>query len=227
MNQMAIVNLLLGIVLLILGRKLFWLFVGVAGFLVGMEIAERFVTGPEGMKLLIAIAAGILGAVIAIFLQKVAIAIAGFVIGGYITVELLRAVRLVSKGVGRDTRYGSLRALHHRRHNRCSVVVHSFRLGADCAVILEWRVVDCPQYQFSESCASVAVCCFGCCRHPGPGADEAQVPCAGWRVKQHSKGMMGSTQFIFIIPKLLRPIFKCRPKELCRRWLIRSHWAEG
>ena len=90
MNQMAIVNLLLGIVLLILGRKLFWLFVGVAGFLVGIEIAERFVAGPQGTKLLVAIAAGILGAVIAIFLQKVAIAIAGFVIGGYITVELLR-----------------------------------------------------------------------------------------------------------------------------------------
>ena len=99
MNQMAIVSLLLGIALLILGRKLFWLFVGVAGFLVGMEIAERFVAGPEGMKLLIAIAAGILGAVIAIFLQKAAIAIAGFVIGGYVAVELLRASALSPKAL--------------------------------------------------------------------------------------------------------------------------------
>lgn len=99
MNQMTIVNLLLGIVLLFLGRRLFWLFVGVAGFLVGMEIAEGFVAGPQGMKLLIAIAAGILGAVIAIFMQKVAIAIAGFVIGGYITVELLRASTLFPKAL--------------------------------------------------------------------------------------------------------------------------------
>ena len=99
MNQMAIVNLLLGIVLLLLGRRLFWLFVGVAGFLVGMEIAQRFVAGPQGMKLLIAIAAGILGAMIAIFLQKAAIAIAGFVIGGYITVELLRASALFPKSL--------------------------------------------------------------------------------------------------------------------------------
>jgi len=99
MNQMAIVNLLLGIVLLLLGRRLFWLFVGVAGFLVGIEIAERFVAGPQGMKLLIAIAAGILCAVIAIFLQKAAIAIAGFVIGGYITVELLRASALFPKAL--------------------------------------------------------------------------------------------------------------------------------
>ena len=99
MNHLAIVNLLLGLVLLILGRKLFWLFVGVAGFLVGMEIAERLVAGPQGMKLLIAIAAGVLGAVIAIFLQKAAIAIAGFVIGGYITVELLRASALFPKAL--------------------------------------------------------------------------------------------------------------------------------
>jgi hypothetical protein len=55
-----------------------------------MEIAERFVAGSQGTNLLIAIAAGVLGAVIAIFLRKVAIAIAGFVIGGYITVELVR-----------------------------------------------------------------------------------------------------------------------------------------
>ena len=94
---MTIVNLLLGIVLLLLGRRLFWLFVGVAGFLVGMQIAEGFVAGPQGTKLLIAIAVGILGAVIAIFLQKVAIAIAGFVIGGYITVELLHASALSPK----------------------------------------------------------------------------------------------------------------------------------
>ena len=90
MSQAALVSLLLGIVLLLLGRKLFWFFVGVAGFLVGMDIARQFVVGPQGTKLLIAIAAGILGAVVAIFLRKVAIAIAGFVIGGYITVELLR-----------------------------------------------------------------------------------------------------------------------------------------
>ena len=59
-----------------------------------MEIAAQFVAGSQGTNLLIAIAAGILGAVIAIFLQKAAIAIAGFIIGGYITVELLRAFTL-------------------------------------------------------------------------------------------------------------------------------------
>jgi hypothetical protein len=93
MNPMSIINLLLGIVLLLLGRRLFWLFVGVAGFLVGIQIADRFVADTQG-KLLIAIAAGILGAVIAIFLKKAAITMAGFVVGGYIAVELLRAFAL-------------------------------------------------------------------------------------------------------------------------------------
>jgi hypothetical protein len=99
MSQAAIVSLLFGIVLLLLGRKLFWFFVGVAGFLVGMDIAMQFVAGPQATHLLIAIVAGILGTVIAIFLRKVAIAIAGFVIGGYITVELLRESALFPKAL--------------------------------------------------------------------------------------------------------------------------------
>jgi hypothetical protein len=94
MNQTAAVNLLLGIALLLLGRRLFWIFVGVAGFVVGSEVAAQYVAGPQGTRLLIALAAGVLGAVIAIFLQKAAIAIAGFVIGGYIAVELLRTAAL-------------------------------------------------------------------------------------------------------------------------------------
>ncbi len=40
MGHTAIVSLLLGIVLLLLGRRLFWFFVGAAGFLVGMDIAN-------------------------------------------------------------------------------------------------------------------------------------------------------------------------------------------
>jgi hypothetical protein len=86
------VNALLGVVVLVFGRKLFWVFVGVAGFLAGLNFAERFLAAPEMLRLLIAVVAGIIGAVLAIFLQKVAIAIAGFLMGGYIVVQLLHAV---------------------------------------------------------------------------------------------------------------------------------------
>lgn len=90
MNHVVLVTVAIGAVLLILGRKLFWFFVGVAGFLIGMNFAAQVTTGTDSTKLLIALVAGVIGALLAVFLQKVAIAVAGFVIGGYITVELLR-----------------------------------------------------------------------------------------------------------------------------------------
>ena len=64
--EMGIVSLLIGIVLLLFGRKLFWLFVGAAGFLVGMDIANRFFTGPDATKLIIALLVGIIGAFLAV-----------------------------------------------------------------------------------------------------------------------------------------------------------------
>ncbi len=89
MNNTAIVSLVLGVVLLAFGRKLFWFFVAVAGFLIGINVAEQLTGGPETTRLIIALVVGIIGAFVALFLQKVAIAAAGFVIGGYITVEIL------------------------------------------------------------------------------------------------------------------------------------------
>jgi len=90
LNQFMFISVLIGVVLLILGRKLFWFFVGVAGFLIGLNVATQSAIGTDSARLLIGLVAGIIGAVLAILLQKVAIAVAGFVIGGYITVELLR-----------------------------------------------------------------------------------------------------------------------------------------
>jgi len=77
-------NILIGLALVLLGRKLFWLFVGCVGFLVGAEFAERALQGqPEWLILVIALGVGLLGAVVSIFLQRVVIAIAGFFAGGY------------------------------------------------------------------------------------------------------------------------------------------------
>lgn len=80
--------LIIGAVLLFFGRKLFWLFVGVAGFLAGMDIAGRFVSGPDAAKLIIALLIGIIGAFLAVIFYRVAVAIAGFFIGGYLAIEI-------------------------------------------------------------------------------------------------------------------------------------------
>jgi hypothetical protein len=82
-----------GIALLTLGRKLFWLFVGLIGFEAGTQFASRmFVAMPEWMTLLIAMAVGLLGAILAIFLQNVVIVGAGFVAGGVIAAGIVDAL---------------------------------------------------------------------------------------------------------------------------------------
>jgi len=83
-------RILAGIGLLVFGRKLFWLFVGLIGFAWGIQVATRFFPGqPEWMILAIALTAGVLGALLALFLQWLAIGLAGFFAGGYIAVRLL------------------------------------------------------------------------------------------------------------------------------------------
>lgn len=89
------IRILAGAVLLFFGRKLYWLLVGVLGFLAGMTIAEKFLHGQSQMVfLIVACLGGILGTVLAIFLQKVAIAVAGFLAGGYFVNVLMASMAL-------------------------------------------------------------------------------------------------------------------------------------
>lgn len=82
-SSVAIVGVLIGIVILFFGRKLFWLCVAAVGFAVGVEIAPQLVNEPSSvLALLVALAFGVLGALLALFLQKIAIAVLGFLAGG-------------------------------------------------------------------------------------------------------------------------------------------------
>ena len=83
-------QILSGVVLLLFGRRLFWLFVGLLGFFAGFSLAARyFAEQPAWLSLLIAIACGLIGILIALFLQRVAIAIAGFLAGGMFATNVL------------------------------------------------------------------------------------------------------------------------------------------
>ena len=87
---MGLLNFLIGVVLLTLGRKLFWLFVGCVGFAAGFTYAHQlWGTQSDLMILGIALGLGLIGALLAIFFQAVAIALAGFVAGGYITFSIM------------------------------------------------------------------------------------------------------------------------------------------
>ncbi|HEU0208354.1 MAG TPA: DUF4203 domain-containing protein [Candidatus Udaeobacter sp.] len=81
--SVTIVGVLMGIVILFLGRKLFWLCVAAVGFAIGVEIVPQLVHDPSSLlALIVALVFGLLGALLALFLQKVAIAVLGFFAGG-------------------------------------------------------------------------------------------------------------------------------------------------
>jgi len=90
---MDILNIVMGLVVLFFGRKLFWLFVGYVGFAAGFYYTHQIFDMQSGSSvLLIALGVGIIGAILAIFLQKVAITLSGFLAGGYLTTHLLQVL---------------------------------------------------------------------------------------------------------------------------------------
>jgi hypothetical protein len=79
-------NLIIGLFLLLAGRRLFWLFVACIGFASGYYYAQQIWAIHSPVQLLIlSVVAGAVGAIIGIFFQKAAIVVAGFAGGGYIT----------------------------------------------------------------------------------------------------------------------------------------------
>src|SRR5256714_11607673 len=88
----AIIGVLIGIAILFFGRKLFWLCVAAVGFAVGVEIAPLLVNEASSLlALVIALVFGVLGALLALFLQKVAIAVLGFLAGGKLAMAIAAA----------------------------------------------------------------------------------------------------------------------------------------
>jgi hypothetical protein len=82
MQTTTIVLALLGALLLLGGRRLFWLFVGVMGFAAGLQAVPMIAGYPSFAVLwVVGLIGGILGALLALFFQHVAIAVGGFLAG--------------------------------------------------------------------------------------------------------------------------------------------------
>jgi hypothetical protein len=90
--SIPIVSALIGAIVLLFGRKVFWLCVAAVGFAAGFELAPRLINEPSTLLMLtFAIALGFIGALLALFLQKIAIAIAGFLAGGKLALAMAAA----------------------------------------------------------------------------------------------------------------------------------------
>jgi hypothetical protein len=96
----SILHLVLSIIPLLFGRRLFWIFVGVAGFLVGAALAGQLFSGQsEWVHLLVGIVLGAIGGLLALNLTKPMAAVGGFLaLGG---AGLLLAGPLGLAGTGR------------------------------------------------------------------------------------------------------------------------------
>lgn len=96
---MPIFLTLIGSALLLLGRKLFWLLVGAAGFAVGFQFcALLFESQPLWILWIVGLSFGIIGALLALFFQQVAVAVGGFLAGGTVAHYLMQPVAQYADG---------------------------------------------------------------------------------------------------------------------------------
>ena len=95
--MLLIGRILVGLLLLVLGRRLYWLFVAGIGFLYGLELGPRLMPDqPETVIAIVALGLALAGALVAIIATKVVLGMTGFVSGGGIAVLLLANLGLDS-----------------------------------------------------------------------------------------------------------------------------------
>lgn len=91
--SIGIVQIAVGGLLLLLGRRLFWFFVAGVGFIAGMMLADLLLAEEAfWLQIAVAIGLGLAGAVFAYFLQKLAIGLAGFLAGAFIGFQVFETV---------------------------------------------------------------------------------------------------------------------------------------
>lgn len=89
------IQLILALGLLFAGRKLYWLFVGAVGFIAASEwVLVNFSAQPEWMVILIGLAVGIVGAVLAVISRMVGVGLAGFLGGAYLLMEFSQLLEI-------------------------------------------------------------------------------------------------------------------------------------
>jgi hypothetical protein len=82
-------NALLGALLLVAGRRMFYFFVAVIGFVAGTQLATRFFPGKEWLIIASGVLIGLILAALAISLRLIVTSIVGFLAGGSLMTGLL------------------------------------------------------------------------------------------------------------------------------------------
>lgn len=96
LDPIFLISLAGGLTVLFFGRKLFWLYVGLVGVLAGFELTQEFFPQQsQWVYLTVAIVLGVVMASVAILIQYVAVALAGFVGGAYMTLQVMDILPMV------------------------------------------------------------------------------------------------------------------------------------
>ena len=90
LDPIFIISLIGGLAILFLGRKLFWVYVGLLGFLVGFDLMKEYLPEqPQWIALVAGLILGIVLAMLAMAMQYIAIGLAGFLGGAYLSLQIL------------------------------------------------------------------------------------------------------------------------------------------
>jgi hypothetical protein len=84
LDFISLFPIILGMLLLFLGRKIFWLFVGAVAFIAALTIIPKYATIQQPTLFYVALAVGVFAATAGVFVQKIVLRGAGFIAGGYV-----------------------------------------------------------------------------------------------------------------------------------------------
>ncbi len=91
---LEIAYIIFGIVLLMLGRKLFWLFSGAIAFIFGVEFVPLILHGQSQHVIwIIALILSIIAIVLSFLVQKVGLSVVGFLAGGYVAMSIVNELK--------------------------------------------------------------------------------------------------------------------------------------
>lgn len=97
MVSLDTINTLAGVCLIMFGRQLYWLFVGLVVLLYALLIAPQLLHGRPGwMIVAAAVGSGALASILAAFFKRFIMAFAGFLAGGFFAFSLVNYFHLAS-----------------------------------------------------------------------------------------------------------------------------------
>lgn len=119
----VLLRVLFGCVALLAGRNVFWLFIGLLGFLVGADAAHVWLQDqPDWATLAVAIAAGVVGAVLAMLFERVAFSLAGFYAAAFVLIAIFR-----ESGIAGD--------------HAAAVLVAGIAGAIFAALVMDWAII--------------------------------------------------------------------------------------